>query len=495
MLKKIRVILAVICFLAITALFVDFSATAIHGWGWLAKIQFMPAVLSANFVVLVCLILATLIFGRVYCSILCPLGVMQDIISWLRGKINKRAKARFKYERSLSWLRISVLALFVLALSLGFANLAAFIEPYSVYGRIAGSFLKPIYAEANNILASMQGPDDYRFYNVEYYVSIGSMIVAGITFIIIAVLAWVDGRIYCNTICPVGTILGFLSKFSWLKPVINTDKCIKCGACARKCKASCIDFKNERIDYSRCVACMDCLESCSTNAITYSHSAKKAASDADSSENKANGRREFLTIGALLAGTAILKAEEKNDDGGLAKIIDKVKPERRTLITPPGSQSHSNFFKHCTSCQLCISNCPNGVLRPSSDASRFMQPEVSYERGYCRPECTRCSEVCPTGAISLLDVAQKNSTQIGHAVWVKENCLPYNDGTSCGNCARHCPTGAIVMTAMNPDDPMSPKIPAVNTELCIGCGACENLCPSRPFSAIYVEGHEVHHER
>lgn len=121
-----------------------------------------------------------------------------------------------------------------------------------------------------------------------------------------------------------------------------------------------------------------------------------------------------------------------------------------------------------------------------------MQPESSYERGYCRPECTRCSEVCPAGAIVKITKADKSSIQIGHAVWVKENCVPLTDGVECGNCARHCPVGAITMVPSVAGDAGSPKIPAVNTERCIGCGACENLCPARPFSAIYVEGHETH---
>ena len=109
-----------------------------------------------------------------------------------------------------------------------------------------------------------------------------------------------------------------------------------------------------------------------------------------------------------------------------------------------------------------------------------------------RPECAKCAEVCPTDAIRLTGLAEKSSIQIGHAVWVKENCVPLTDGVDCGNCARHCPTGAITMVPSDPDTADSPKIPVVNEERCIGCGACENLCPARPFSAIYIEGHENH---
>ena len=207
---------------------------------------------------------------------------------------------------------------------------------------------------------------------------------------------------------------------------------------------------------------------------------------------------KLTAVSALLATSATLKAQEKVQlpdkkvDGGLAIIEDKKKPDRTTPITPPGSLSAANFSQHCTACQLCVSVCTNHVLRPSGNLQTFMQPEVSYERGYCRPECVKCSEVCPTGAIRPITKADKTAIQIGHAVLIQENCIVNRDGVTCGNCARHCPTQAILMVAKDPNDPDSPQLPVVNEEKCIGCGACENLCPSRPFSAIYVEGHEQH---
>ena len=211
-----------------------------------------------------------------------------------------------------------------------------------------------------------------------------------------------------------------------------------------------------------------------------------------SPEHVDNARRSFLTATAMVATAATLIAQEKKVDGGLAVIEEKKIPRRATPITPPGSIGALHLAQHCTACQLCIANCPNQVLRPSGNLMTFMQPEMSYERGYCRPECAKCAEVCPTDAIHLASLADKSSIQIGHAVWVKENCLPLTDGVSCGNCARHCPTGAIQMVASDPDVSDSPQIPIINVERCIGCGACENLCPSRPFSAIYVEGHKKH---
>lgn len=218
------------------------------------------------------------------------------------------------------------------------------------------------------------------------------------------------------------------------------------------------------------------------------------------SESKEPSRRAFLTATAAVLGATALKAQEKTTDGGFATILDKKVPERKNTICPPGAISLKHLQQHCTGCQLCVSECPNGVLRPSSDLLHMMVPEVSYERGYCRPECTRCSDVCPAGAIIKFKgdaeerQAVKASTKVGTAHWIKENCVVLNDGVSCGACARRCPQNAIQMVPVDAEDPKSAKIPVVDEEKCIGCGACENLCPSRPFSAIYVEGVDTQRE-
>lgn len=502
MLRKIRLTLAAVFFVAVTLLFLDFTGT-LHRWiGWTAEVQFLPALLAMNVVVVVALVALTLFVGRVYCSVICPLGVMQDIIAWLGRRGGKKRKKRYGYSPERRWLRWGVFVAFVACLVGGVTVLSSLIAPYSSYGRIASNLFAPVYRWGNNMLAYLaERMDSYAFYTTEVWLkSTPTLIVAVATFIIIGVLAWRGGRTYCNTICPVGTLLGFLSRFSFLKIHIDETKCNRCGKCSRKCKAACIDGKHHEIDYSRCVMCMDCLETCKHGAISLKRSEKldvtseKRDVTSEKCEVKGekcdNGRRTFITVATSFAASAAINAQKKKVDGGLTVIEDKVKPNRATRILPPGSFSAQHFAQHCTACQLCVSVCPNQVLRPSADLEHLMQPELSYERGYCRPECTRCSEVCPTDAIRPLTVAEKSSTRIGHAVWVRKNCLPVTDGVSCGNCARHCPSGAILMVPMDANDPESIKIPAVNTERCIGCGACENLCPVRPFSAIYVEGHE-----
>ncbi|MBR4897242.1 MAG: 4Fe-4S binding protein [Prevotella sp.] len=480
MLRKIRITLATVMFIGLTLLFLDFTGT-LHYWlSWMARVQALEAVLALNVAVIVLLVVLTLVFGRIYCSVICPLGILQDIFGWF----GKRAKKnRYTYSRALSWLRYGVLGVFIVALVAHVSVLMQLLAPYSAFGRIVTMLLQPVWKVGNNILASIaESIDSYAFYSTDVWLkSLPVLIVAVVTLVVLLILAWRGGRTYCNTICPVGTVLSFLAKYSILKVKFDTDKCKNCSLCTKNCKASCIDFKNHTVDYSRCVVCGDCIESCKFGALKYSWRASPLNS----------GRRSFL-LATALATTSALAQEKKKVDGGFADLEDKVAPERQTPLTPPGALSVRNMIAHCTGCQLCVSECPNQVLRPSTDLMHLMQPVMSYERGYCRPECTRCSEVCPAGAIKPIDRDEKSSIQIGHAVWIKKNCVPITDGVECGNCARHCPAGAIEMVMLDEDDEESPMVPAVNEEACIGCGACEYVCPARPFSAIYVEGHEVH---
>ncbi len=486
--RTLRVALALLFFIPTTLLFLDFTGT-IHAWaGWMARVQLLPAFLAVNAGVVAALVVLTLIFGRLYCSVICPLGVFQDGVAHVAGR---RRKNRYAWTPAKRWLRYGVLAVFTALLLAGVTSLTSLIAPYSAYGRMVSALVQPLWMWANNALAwAAERVDSYAFYSVDVWMkSAVTLAVAAVTAVVISVLAWRGGRTWCNTVCPVGTVLGFVAKYSWLRPVIDTSKCNGCGLCARNCKASCIDSATHTIDYSRCVACMDCLSRCSRGAISYVHPKAQAKPEPAATDTS---RRNFLAgIGLLAAATAV-KAQEKRVDGGLAAILDKKVPERKTPVVPPGAHSLQHLSQHCTRCQLCVSVCPNGVLRPSGDLERLMLPESSYERGYCRPECTRCADVCPTHAIRPITAAEKSATQIGHAVWVRENCIPLTTGDRCGNCADHCPTRAITMILSDPKDKRSPKIPAVNTERCIGCGACENLCPARPFSAIYVEGHEMH---
>ena len=464
MLRKIRITLAAIVFILCAALFLDGSGTVSSWFGWLAKLQFLPALLALNLAVVIVLIVLTLIFGRAYCSVICPLGIMQDGISHI-SSMRKGKKARFRWSPEVKWLRYSVLALFIIALVAGLTSVSALLAPYSAFGRIATSLVRPALPTA---------------------------IIAGVTLLVVGILAWIGGRTYCNTLCPVGTVLSFFSRFSLLRPVIDADKCRDCHACEHKCKASCINIDNHKIDYSRCVDCFNCLDSCRFGALKYRMAWNRKACGASGTAQDNAGRRAFISSSVIAATAIALKAQEKKVDGGYAAVTAKKAPERTNPIVPFGAVSLKHFHQHCTGCQLCVSQCPNDVLSPSTSLERLMQPEMSYENGWCRPECTKCSEVCPAGAILEITPEEKTAIHVGTASVDLDLCVVNRDNVNCGNCARHCPAGAIKMVMKNPDDENSLRIPTVLEDRCIGCGACEFLCPSRPYSAIHVNGRIDH---
>ena len=224
MLRTIRLTAAIVCFTLITLLFLDFTGT-LHTWfGWLAKIQFLPALLALNIGVVLFLVVLTFLFGRIYCSVICPLGVFQDIVSWVSGK---QKKNRFRYSPAMKWLRYGVLGVFIIMMVAGLNSLAILLAPYSAYGRIASSLFAPVWQWGNNLLAYFaERMDSYAFYEVDVWMkSLSILIIAVVTLIVLFILAWRNGRTYCNTICPVGTVLGFISKYAIFKPVIDTSKC------------------------------------------------------------------------------------------------------------------------------------------------------------------------------------------------------------------------------------------------------------------------------
>ncbi len=492
MLKKIRVALAVLFWLGITLLLLDASGV-LHGYlGWMAKLQFLPAVLALNVAVIVGMVLLTLIFGRVYCSVVCPLGVFQDAVSHI-GTL--RSKAPYKYRKELKWLRYGLLALFIIALIAGVQVFVALLAPYSAYGRMVQNFLQPLWLWGGNFIEALaEKAGSYAIYPREVWLrSLPTFLIALATLVLVVILSFKGGRTWCNSVCPVGTTLSFFSRFSMFRPVIDQDKCKHCKACEHHCKAQCISITKEeqKIDYSRCVDCFNCIGSCKFDALKYRFAWGKRPEEKETSPS---GRRAMLAGTAIAVGSLALKSVQvraqgrKKVDGGFAQVLPKQAPEREVPLTPPGSESVKSFYSHCTACQLCVAECPNNVLRPSASLQHLMQPEMSYEKGFCRPECTRCSELCPAGAIRKISKEQKTEYHIGTARVNRELCVAEN-GTLCGKCAQVCPNGAIILVD---NEALGTKVPTVNEELCIGCGACEFHCPSRPVSAITVNGKYQH---
>ncbi|WP_321331443.1 4Fe-4S dicluster domain-containing protein [uncultured Bacteroides sp.] len=483
MLKKIRITISALFFALITFYFLDIANILPPNFHWLAEIQFIPALLSLSILVLIALIVSTLIFGRIYCSVICPMGIFQDVIRRFSKPFYKK-KRKYAYSKAKTLLRWSVLIITIAAFFCGLSFIIGLLDPYSAYGRMTTNIFKPIYMAGNNLLENIFSRyENYTFYKVDIAIrSIISFVIGIVTFLVISVLAWKHGRTWCNTICPVGTVLGLLSKLSFFKVRIDLNKCTNCGLCATKCKASCIDVTTHAIDYSRCVDCFNCLDVCRQKAINYKPSVAVTNQGANAS------KRRFLMAGlttAVAAPQAMLYGQSVTSLLSNKKAYKKENP-----LTPPGSINREHFQEHCTSCHLCVSKCPSHVLKPAFmeyGLEGIMQPTVDFAKGFCNFDCTLCGDICPTQAIKPLTLQQKHTTQMGYVVFIKENCIVYTDNTSCGACSEHCPTQAIAMVTYK----NGLTIPQVNKEICVGCGGCEYVCPARPYKAVHIEGNPI----
>lgn len=472
-------------FILTTFYFLDFATLLPNSFHLLAHIQLIPAMLSVSVGILIFLLLLTFICGRIYCSVICPMGVFQDVVSRIANRFNKKKQQTYSPPRNL--LRWVIVAGVIITFFSGFTLALSLLDPYSAYGRMITSLFKPLYMEGNNLLAALLNPMGiYNFYFVDIAIrSLPAFIIGLVTLGLIGLLAWKYGRTYCNTICPVGTILGFISRYSLFKIRINPEKCNSCGACSRKCKAFCINSKEHTIDYSRCVDCYNCLSVCPQKALNYSYSGIKKGKTVQAERS----RRTFLATTAISLLTISKAMAEKE----IAILKNGRSYKKEHPLSPPGAQSADHLLKHCTACHLCVSRCPSHVIVPAFmeyGLGGMMQPRMSFEKGFCNFDCTVCSTVCPNGALLPLTPKEKHITQIGKVVFVIDNCIVNTDGTSCGACSEHCPTQAVSMQPYK----NGLTIPTVHPELCVGCGGCEYVCPVRPFRAIYIEGNPVHQE-
>lgn len=480
--RKLRIIISALLFALITFLFLDFAQILPNKFHALAHLQLVPAIISLSIGILACWLVITLLFGRVYCSGVCPMGVFQDVI----GRISRPFKAKkqrvFKYSGARNVLRWSVVGVCVLTYLLGWLFVLGSLDPYSAYGRMVVNVFRPVYLAGNNLLESIfTSFGNYTFYKMEVYVQSAFSLLVGIaTLLIIGCFAWKYGRLWCNTFCPVGTILGALSKYSLFRVRIDTEKCNSCELCAARCKASCIDSASNRVDGSRCVACFNCLDSCKRGALSYSLPKRKT-------DNKGtdDSKRRFIA-----AGVATAAVVPHTVGARMNTLTGKQGYKAKHAIAPPGAISHAHLLERCTSCHLCVSKCPSNVLKPAFmeyGIGGIMQPVVYFDKGFCNFDCTVCGEVCPNGAIAPLTKEEKHLTQMGYVVFTRRDCIVRTEGTSCGACSEHCPTQAI---AMVPYKGGGLTIPKVNIDICVGCGGCEFICPSSP-KAIRIEGNAV----
>lgn len=428
----------------------------------------------------------TALFGRIYCSALCPLGISMDVAA--AARLRPADRNAHRHAKGHFGLQLTFLCLALLPLAFGNLALVNLLDPYSTFGRLAAALARPVVVLGNNASGwLLEHMGSYAILPIPFKGVPVAMLVYGISlFLILVWLARKRGRFYCNTICPVGALLGLVSRRALVKIRLDRETCVECGRCEKVCKSECIDIPTGSVDSARCVDCFNCLAVCPTNAISFSRTpppreAKPAPAD--------TSRRTFMLSTAvafsLLPATSFARAPIK------ITIPSKIPlPKRPHPILPPGSLGLDHFVHRCTACHACVTACPSQVLQPSLTGyglDGLFLPCIDPDAGFCNLKCNACGEACPTGAIKPFSLEEKQTMQMGVVKFVRDNCIVVLQGTACGACSEHCPTKAVTMI-----DESGKMVPKVDPSICLGCGACEHVCPARPHKAIYVHPHTVH---
>ena len=502
MIKIVRVALSIIFFALISLIFIDYYRL-IPVWvkSGATCLQLIPSMLSffvsaslagGGFFIVFTI---TLLFGRIYCSFICPLGFCQDVFIRAGRKFTRGKKYRYSSPHNIMF--YGILSVSVISIVASGTALVLWLDPFSIFGRFMTYVSSGMVFSINNILASVLIERNIFILNsFGISPSISGAVFALSVFTMVMTIALFKGRFYCNTICPAGALLSILSRVSLFKISFNASSCINCGKCESVCKSSCIDYKSKVIDFSRCVTCYNCIKECPNASVGYGlryfrKNENRPAEEKNAGANGTGSITRFSFISGLLVLPAALMARNKDSRLYYQDSTKQVKFARKRFSSPPGSSSVEIFNSRCTACSLCVSVCPTSVLQPAVmqyGLTGIMQPFMDFSKGYCNYDCVLCGEVCPAGAIKKLPVEEKKIIQTGKSAFIKENCITYTNGTDCGACSEHCPTKAVHMV------PFRDKlvIPEVNSDLCTGCGACEYVCPVRPYRAIYVEGNNIH---
>jgi ferredoxin len=420
------------------------------------KGQFSPNLYGAGIasVRILGILVLSLLFGRVFCSVLCPLGTSQELFwragNFLRGNIRAGRKDRGRRRRVRSGyaaaprIRYAAPLFTGLGLALSFSPLMAALDPLSNFGRGMGAF------------RAVTGGNALPF-----------VLVLALPFVFILVLAFFRGRVFCRW-CPVGLTLGLLSPAAPFGMKVSS-RCVSCGICEKKCPAACMDSRLKRIDSDSCVLCFACAAACPGGNVSYGLRGKAALSgESRRVFLKGAGRASLLCGAAYLAGPSLKLFSFSPGAAETAAV--------RFPILPPGALNERRYRAFCVGCQACAAACPVGIIRPLYSP----RPVLDYAKAGCQYNCVECGKVCPTGAIRRLDVEEKHRTRVALSSLSFERCVVNTKRESCGACAEVCPTGALTMTAYGESGVPWLTKPVFDEQYCIGCGACFAACPAEP---------------
>jgi len=443
-------------------------------------------------------------FGRFFCAWICPMGTLNHLLSHSRRKMADKIR-RNRYNRKQSWKYIGVV--FLLGASLLGLQIVGFLDPFSVLIRSFGLALNPVFNFLTRALFypllglgwpavnAVLGPvfSFMRAHILSFeqpYFSQGFLI--GSIFLAIALLNQYRRRFWCRFICPLGALLGLLSRFSFLRLEVDETSCTGCLLCVKNCEGACEPQSSESWIRSECMPCWNCVESCPHDSIKIRLALPKIA---DRSVDLSK-RALISSLGAAVGALALFRIDPRKIAPSASMAGGRqTKRFNPWLIRPPGAVEEQEFLKRCIKCGECMKVCITNVIQPTlleAGLEGFWSPYLNMQLGYCEFNCTLCGQVCPTDAIQELTMEQKHNTAIGLAFFDKNRCIPYAQGRNCIVCEEVCPTPqkAIVFEEKEVTDPSGNKVvvkqPRIEPHLCVGCGMCEYVCPLSDKPGVYV---------
>jgi len=421
------------------------DSSALNGIGTLLSAQNIAYTMWIGFLILI----FSLFLGRFFCGWICPLGTLFHLVSFLLRP--KKASERIKqnrYSRS-QVIKYFLLVALLIAACAGFMQVGL-LDPISLLTRTAAALVS------------------------------SGMRAGWVLIVLFAVLlllnAW-KPNFWCRYICPLGGLLGTAARLMPSGVVRDEAKCTDCGLCLHACSGACSPDTKTRI--SECFVCGNCTQDCPHDALRWQWKTMPEAVKSDSGVT----RRGFF--GAVVGGAAVVAALRTQPAEGY--------PAR---IRPPGALDEPHFLDRCLKCGECMKVCPTGVLRPAlseSGISGLWTPVMDMERGYCEYNCTLCGQVCPTGAIERLTIAEKTEKPVktGTAFLDRSRCLPWSFRRNCLVCEEVCPVSPKAIYTETVEVEVEGKRveihqPRIDPERCIGCGLCQHECPVNDLAAIRV---------
>lgn len=451
--------------------------------GMLAARRLVPAMLVGGLITLA----LTVVAGRVWCGWLCPLGT---VIDWVPAHQPAPGEANLSQR----WRQVKYFLLGVIVLAAVLGNLSLiFLDPITLIYRtmtnavwpalvalVSGAERGLVAVPVSGLLDAVVTVDNYLrntilpMYQPTY--GLGGLTV--LLFVTVLALNAKSARFWCRYLCPLGALLGLVSKVAWLRRTVK-ESCTECARCARACPTGTIDVKQHYdSDPSECIMCLECAPVCAKESQEFrGHLTPATGQPYDPSR-----RQFFASAGAALAVV------------GLSAVEPGTGHLQPFLLRPPGA-ADPDFLAQCVRCGVCLKVCPTSGLQPSPTTagwSGVWTPVLVPRLGYCDFSCNACGQLCPTGAIPPLTLEEKRQEVVGHAYVDRNRCLPWASGRTCITCEEMCPLPekAIqleeVETWTADSTPIALQRPHVLQELCIGCGICENHCPLAGQAAIRV---------